>query len=359
MRALRLTRPAHVALVTFALAAAPDAATAQSSAPKQPWSLPQVLELVQRGVKSTRVLKLVNQDCIAFEVDSASEEQLRSAGADTALVGGLRSVCNTAAARADSIARADCIARADSLARADSALQADSASRADSLARADSIARADSMARADSAARADSVARVAAKARADSIAQAAAKAQAAAVERAAAARRDSIEREKRIKTMREARLRALADSAAKCQRACIPLRYRYAQALEGAGQLFQALDEYRAAIRTRPAKSRVPEKAYKAPIHNAAGRVLLKGDAFGEAIRHFEEAVDGQKVVAAYRYNLGVALECQGQVKKAASAYKEAVAINPLTPGAWEALKRTRAGRATCRATSAIVEQFR
>jgi hypothetical protein len=71
--------------------------TAASPVPAQQrtapaYSLEDVLVLLQGGHSAQRILNRVRQDCISFRVD-ASVGELRAAGADQALLDGLRSIC--------------------------------------------------------------------------------------------------------------------------------------------------------------------------------------------------------------------------------------------------------------------------
>ena len=66
------------------------AATAQDD---QPYSLSAVLSLLERGAAPARVLQLATARCVTFVVDPGTDRRLRQAGADTALVNGLRRAC--------------------------------------------------------------------------------------------------------------------------------------------------------------------------------------------------------------------------------------------------------------------------
>jgi hypothetical protein len=58
-------------------------------------TLAEVLELRTQGVSSRQILRNAKQYCISFTVDDSIRKQLDAAGADSALVTGLRSTCST------------------------------------------------------------------------------------------------------------------------------------------------------------------------------------------------------------------------------------------------------------------------
>jgi hypothetical protein len=61
---------------------------------RQPYSLDQIVQLVESGVFSTgRIMMLVNESCIGFRVDDAAASRLRSAGADEGLIASLERAC--------------------------------------------------------------------------------------------------------------------------------------------------------------------------------------------------------------------------------------------------------------------------
>ncbi len=61
---------------------------------RQPYSLDQVVQLVESGVFTTgRIMMLVDESCIAFRMDDAATERLRSAGADVGLIASLGRAC--------------------------------------------------------------------------------------------------------------------------------------------------------------------------------------------------------------------------------------------------------------------------
>lgn len=71
--------------------------TAQAQAQSaNPYTLQQVVTLLEGGWSSADILPMVRSDCISFRVTSQAEATLRRAGADDSLLTGLRSVCNRA-----------------------------------------------------------------------------------------------------------------------------------------------------------------------------------------------------------------------------------------------------------------------
>jgi hypothetical protein len=59
-------------------------------------TLAEVLELRNQGVSSRQILRSAREYCIAFTVNDSIERQLGAAGADSALVTGLRTACSKA-----------------------------------------------------------------------------------------------------------------------------------------------------------------------------------------------------------------------------------------------------------------------
>jgi hypothetical protein len=85
-------------LVTAAVAAlaVPSLGAAQQVGVR-PYALEDVVVLLQGGHSAERIIARVRDDCIAFRVDAAAAA-LRRAGADDALIAGLRDVCYRAPA---------------------------------------------------------------------------------------------------------------------------------------------------------------------------------------------------------------------------------------------------------------------
>jgi hypothetical protein len=90
---------ALTALVLPALGAAQEPAA-------RPYVLEDIVVLIQGGHSTERILARVRNDCIAFRVDGAANA-LREAGADDALLSGLREVCFRARATTPTPARRD------------------------------------------------------------------------------------------------------------------------------------------------------------------------------------------------------------------------------------------------------------
>jgi hypothetical protein len=73
------------------LAAAPVKLEAQE---RQPYSVDQIIELIESGVFSeTRILMLVKESCIGFRFDEEAARRISEAGGSAELIGGLREVC--------------------------------------------------------------------------------------------------------------------------------------------------------------------------------------------------------------------------------------------------------------------------
>jgi hypothetical protein len=68
----------------------PDGIQAQEG---QPYTLDQIEGLIEAGLSPSVILDMVRPDCLAFRIDTAAEERLRSAGATDEFVEGLRGVC--------------------------------------------------------------------------------------------------------------------------------------------------------------------------------------------------------------------------------------------------------------------------
>lgn len=93
---MRIPRASILSVALLGLTAAHDRAQAQKSNP--PYSLEDVIVLVQGGHSNERIVARVGPDCIAFRVNAAAEAELQKAGADTALAAALRDVCYRAIA---------------------------------------------------------------------------------------------------------------------------------------------------------------------------------------------------------------------------------------------------------------------
>jgi hypothetical protein len=70
-------------------------AGAQTTPPNaaQALTLNEVIELRRGGVPTTQILQSAREYCVAFVVADSAERELRSAGADSTLIEGLRTVC--------------------------------------------------------------------------------------------------------------------------------------------------------------------------------------------------------------------------------------------------------------------------
>jgi hypothetical protein len=81
-------------LLLLALVGLPTMAQAQAQAqPANPYTLAQLVVLLEGGFSAGEVLRRVGAACISFRLTPAAEAELRKAGADDALLRELRSVC--------------------------------------------------------------------------------------------------------------------------------------------------------------------------------------------------------------------------------------------------------------------------
>lgn len=90
-------RFARALLLLVPLAFAPARAHAQQA---DPYTLQMVVSLLEGGWAGSRILTLLTAECVSFRVTAAAEADLRRAGADAALLNGLRNVCYRAPAAA-------------------------------------------------------------------------------------------------------------------------------------------------------------------------------------------------------------------------------------------------------------------
>jgi hypothetical protein len=81
----------HAAVLLVVLVSVSDPAQAQARS--QPYTLSQIVSLLQGGWAGTDIIGMVREDCISFRVTGQNETALRRAGADAALLSGLRGVC--------------------------------------------------------------------------------------------------------------------------------------------------------------------------------------------------------------------------------------------------------------------------
>lgn len=84
-------------LVGASLAVVALPARAQGAA--TPLTLTEVLQLRRSGVPAAQLLQTAREYCLAFAVAGDAERALREAGADDALLGGLRAACSTVPSR--------------------------------------------------------------------------------------------------------------------------------------------------------------------------------------------------------------------------------------------------------------------
>lgn len=93
--------PLSTAVLVAAALATPAAARAQDRS-TPPYTLQQVVALLEGGWAGADILPRLRDSCIAFRVTDSASETLRKAGADPALLGGLSSVCYRAESRSSS-----------------------------------------------------------------------------------------------------------------------------------------------------------------------------------------------------------------------------------------------------------------
>ena len=92
--------PVRALLAAIALALTAPAAAAQDATEVQPYSLDEIVDLVSSKVPNKKVIAYAKSDCIGFAVDDDAVGRLRRAGADAALIEGLRGACTGGAAMA-------------------------------------------------------------------------------------------------------------------------------------------------------------------------------------------------------------------------------------------------------------------
>lgn len=68
-------------------------APAQAQGGQNPYTLPQVLSLLEGGWSGSEIVALIRDDCISFRLSGDVDNRLREAGGDAALLSGLRSLC--------------------------------------------------------------------------------------------------------------------------------------------------------------------------------------------------------------------------------------------------------------------------
>jgi hypothetical protein len=71
----------------------PQSIQGQADPTNPPYSLQDVVALVEGGHGAARILSRVGPDCISFRLNEAAEAALTAAGANAALLEGLRGVC--------------------------------------------------------------------------------------------------------------------------------------------------------------------------------------------------------------------------------------------------------------------------
>jgi tetratricopeptide (TPR) repeat protein len=105
-------------------------------------------------------------------------------------------------------------------------------------------------------------------------------------------------------------------------------------ALVQLGRLQEAIGHYQQALRINPDD---------APVHNNLGAALRRLGRLQEAIGHYQQAVRLQPDFAEAHYNWGVALEQAGRVQEAIGHYEQSLRIKPDFAEARDALARLQA----------------
>jgi hypothetical protein len=89
-RPVRVMKGMVVAFALFGTAAAAQTTPTNAA---QALTLTEVVELRRGGVPTSQILQSAREYCVAFIVADSAERELRSAGADSTLIEGLRGVC--------------------------------------------------------------------------------------------------------------------------------------------------------------------------------------------------------------------------------------------------------------------------
>jgi tetratricopeptide (TPR) repeat protein len=146
--------------------------------------------------------------------------------------------------------------------------------------------------------------------------------------------------------------------------------YDIGVALQGAGQVQEAVGHYEQAVRIQPDYTEAQnnlglalvqlgrlqeaighyEQALRinpddAPVHNNLGAALRRQGRLQEAIGHYEQAVRLKPDFAEAHYNWGVALEQAGRVQGAIGHYEQSLRIKPDFAKARDALARLQASQ--------------
>lgn len=98
-----MTAMRRAAMVLCALACAPAVAHAQDRS-NAPFTLQQIVALLEGGLSGEAILPRIREACISFRMTDSNEDVLQQAGADAQFLAGLRTACNRAPAGAASTA---------------------------------------------------------------------------------------------------------------------------------------------------------------------------------------------------------------------------------------------------------------
>ena len=74
-------------------------AVAHAQAARTSYRLDQVVTMLNGGMTTSQVLAAIRAGCVGFHLTGSADTELRRAGADAALLSGLRDMCNTAPPR--------------------------------------------------------------------------------------------------------------------------------------------------------------------------------------------------------------------------------------------------------------------
>jgi tetratricopeptide (TPR) repeat protein len=113
---------------------------------------------------------------------------------------------------------------------------------------------------------------------------------------------------------------SLAFNALATIQRCATAHYYLGNALSGAGNLQESIDQYQQALRLKP-------DLYDA--HDNLAIVLARLGSVPEAIGHWEQALQINPRFVDAHYNLGVALMAQGQVPNAVEHFQQALWVKP------------------------------
>jgi tetratricopeptide (TPR) repeat protein len=112
------------------------------------------------------------------------------------------------------------------------------------------------------------------------------------------------------------------------------VHFELSKALRGLGENDRAAKE----IQQYQLLKKSEEANLEADLSSAQGGVALAAGKVDEAISHYREAVAGNPKNAIYKYQLSIALNQAGDTEGEKTQLEEAIKINPMLPGAQNAL---------------------